>query len=134
MGAVAGGLLLGAASKPFGLEFADLTAELFVLLLHGRQAAQGIGVSALPIAGLLSPLQVLASELGHVGAQLIHVGQEADKQGSGTRLGGEGVYWVEQRAIHDSGVVRAECPEGKRVGSRDQNRGTGSAVLYKRPH
>ena len=59
IGAVAARLLLGTASKAFGLQLADLSAELFVLLLHGRETAQGIGVSALPISGLLSQFQVV---------------------------------------------------------------------------
>src|SRR5262249_37227992 len=50
LGAVAGGLFLGAASKPFGLQLADFTAELLDVLLRGRETLHGVGMSALPIA------------------------------------------------------------------------------------
>ncbi len=77
IGAVACGLLLAAAAKAFGLQFANFPLKLLVVLLQRREASQGIGVSALPIAGLLPQFQIFASQGGEFGAQLIDFGQEA---------------------------------------------------------
>ena len=82
IGAVATGLLLGTAAKTFGLQLADLPAELFVFLFQGRDSPYGIGVSAPPISGLLPPLQILTPQLRYFGAQLIHFRQEPRNQHS----------------------------------------------------
>jgi hypothetical protein len=82
IGAVARGLLPGAASKAFGLQLANLTAELFVFLLQRRDTPHGIGVSAPPIPGLLPQFPILTPQPGHFGAQLIHFGHEPRDQRS----------------------------------------------------
>jgi hypothetical protein len=80
IGAVAGGLLLGTASKAFGLQFANFAAELLVFLLQRRDTPDGVGMSAAPIAGLHPQFQVLTPQSGRFGAQLIDFPQESRNQ------------------------------------------------------
>src|SRR5205823_3810003 len=80
IGAVATGLLLGVASKPFGLQLANLTAELLIFLFQRRESPHRIGMSALPIAGLLAQFQILPPQPGYFGAQLIYFCQEPRNQ------------------------------------------------------
>ena len=82
IGAVANGLLLGATSKAFGLQLAILAAELFIFLLQRGDTPQSIGMSALPIPGLLPQFQILTPQLRYFGAQLIHFRQEPRNQHS----------------------------------------------------
>jgi hypothetical protein len=89
IGAVGAGLLLGAASLTFGLQLADLAAELFVLLLQRRDWPDRIGMSAPPVSGLLSPFEILTPQVGHLGAQRIDFRQEPrDQRGQIGKDGG----------------------------------------------
>src|SRR5438128_2142353 len=80
IGAVTAGLLLGAASVTLGSQLADLAAELLVFLLQRRDSPDRIGRSAPPIAGLLTPLEILTAQVGHLGAQRIDFRQEPRDQ------------------------------------------------------
>ena len=79
---------------------------------------------------MLAQLQIIPPQRGHFGAQLIHFRHEPDKQRSQVRIGREVFHRAEQRAIHDSCVVLAECREGKSQGNRGSVAGTVSAVDY----
>jgi hypothetical protein len=113
IGAIAPGLLLGAATKPFGLQLADLATELFVFLFQGRHTLHGIGVAAPPIAGLLPQFQILTPQSGYFGAQLIHFCQEPRNQRRQICACGLRFQRYEQNAIHDSCVVLSGRPKGK---------------------
>src|SRR5207245_3424953 len=104
VGAVASRLLLGAASKTFGLQLANLTAKLFVLLFQRRHTPHGIGVSALPIPGLLPQFQLLTPQTSHFGAQLIHFRQKPRDQPSKISICWDRFQRCVQRAINASWV------------------------------
>ncbi|HWU36848.1 MAG TPA: hypothetical protein VN203_04315, partial [Candidatus Acidoferrum sp.] len=72
---------LGASTEEISLELAFLTLELFDLLFQLADAAHGITMATLPIAGLLTQLEILALQVmnpvaqrGHVPAQILQQG------------------------------------------------------------
>ena len=78
---------LGASTEEVGLELAFLTLELFDLLFQLSDAAQGISMATLPIAGLHTQLEILALQVidpvtqrGHVPAQVL---QQRQRLGGG---------------------------------------------------
>ena len=113
IGAVATGLLLGAASKTFGLQLAKLTAELFIFLFQRRDPPHCIGMTALPIPGLLPQFQILTPQSGYFGAQLIDFCQEPRNQRRQICACGPRVQRYKQNAIHDSCVVLSGRLKGK---------------------
>src|SRR5438552_1787196 len=128
VGAVATRLLLGAASKTFGLQLANLTAKLFVFLFQRRDTPHSIGVSALPIPGPLAQFQILTPQAGHLGAQLIHF--RPHHQRSQLYIRGDPVQKGDQHAIHSSCVVPSNNFARKdRLAERSLPR-TGWAVVY----
>jgi hypothetical protein len=68
IGAVAAGLLFGAASVAFGLQFANLASKLSVFLLQRHDPLHGVGMPAPPVTGLLSQLEILAPQVANLGA------------------------------------------------------------------
>ena len=132
MGAVVAGLLLGAASKTFGLQLANLTAELFVFLCQRRDPPHAIGVSALPIPGLLPQLQIFTPQSGDFGAQLIHFRQEPHNQRSQICIRPDRLQRFKQHAIHDRCVVPSPHPARLDELVLKWLARTGSAVVYRR--
>jgi hypothetical protein len=63
-------LLFRLASECLRLELAVLTAEVLVFLFQDGDAPYGIGMPALPIAGLLAQFEVLTPQAGYLGPQL----------------------------------------------------------------
>lgn len=131
IGTVATGLLLGAASKTFSLQLAHLTAELLVFLFQRRDTPHGIGVSAAPIPGLLSQLQIFTPQSRHFGAQLIHFRQKPRKQRRQIGVSGLRIQRCKPHAIHNSCVVGAEPQKERWIGSAGDSGSTGSAVVYR---
>jgi hypothetical protein len=60
IGAIVPGSDFGASSEQIGLELAFLALEVFDLLLQRGDAVEGIAMTRLPIAGLLTEFEVLA--------------------------------------------------------------------------
>src|SRR5262249_41410957 len=130
IGAIATGVLLGTASKTFRLQFAILTAELFVFLFHGREASHHIGMTASPIAGLLSQLQILTTQVGHFGTQLIDFGEQSRNQRSQIGIRRHRLQRLELYAIHDSWMILADYFAREDRFVLEMASGTASAVVY----
>ncbi len=67
IGSIAVGLLFRFASESLGLEFAVLALEVFDFLFQLDKAAAGLGMHALPVAGLLPQFEILAPQPCHLG-------------------------------------------------------------------
>ena len=66
----------------------EVTQDVFVFLLQRRDTLHRISMSALPIAGLLPPFQVLTPQSSYFGAQLIDFCQKPRNERRQIRAGG----------------------------------------------
>ena len=91
---------LGASAEEVGLKLAFLTLEVFDLLFQLADAAHGITMATLPIAGLLTQPEVLALQVIDPVAQGSHVLAQILQQGHPLRGGMLGARDFSQLAVH----------------------------------
>jgi len=91
---------LGASTEEIGLELAFLTLELFDLLFQLADALHGITMATLPIAGLLTELEILALQVMDSGAQRGHVPAQILHEGRHLSRGVLGATDLSQLAVH----------------------------------
>ena len=92
---------LGATTEEVGLELAFLTLELFDLEFQLSDAAQGISMATLPIAGLHTQLEILALQVIDPVAQGDHFPAQILQQRHPLGGGLLGATGLSQLAVHN---------------------------------